>query len=85
MDIAETLKLRDALYGDYGEQSVISCSLKDVMREGRNWSQLQGFQRETLEMIAVKMSRILNGDMNCYDSWHDIEGYAKLTADRLKK
>lgn len=34
-------------------------------------------------MIAHKLGRIINGDPNYSDSWHDIAGYAKLVADRL--
>ena len=30
-----------------------------------------------------KIGRILNGDPNYHDSWHDIVGYSKLTADEL--
>lgn len=40
-------------------------------------------QVEALEMIAHKIGRIINGDPNYADSWHDIAGYAKLVADRL--
>ena len=32
-----------------------------------------------------KIARILNGDSNYHDSWHDIIGYAKLVADQLNK
>lgn len=31
-----------------------------------------------LEMIAHKIARILNGDPNYADNWHDIAGYATL-------
>lgn len=41
-------------------------------------------QREALEMIAHKIARILNGDPNYADSWHDVAGYATLVADRLQ-
>lgn len=85
MTVRETLALRDALYGDFGEQATISGSIKDILREGRNWPMMLGHQREALEMIAVKMSRIVNGDPNCHDSWIDIAGYATLAADRCKK
>jgi hypothetical protein len=34
-------------------------------------------------MIQHKIARILNGDPNYHDSWHDIGGYSKLVADRL--
>lgn len=35
-------------------------------------------------MIAVKIARILVGDCNHPDHWHDIAGYATLVADRLE-
>ena len=40
-------------------------------------------QLEALDMIAHKIARIINGDPDYADSWHDIAGYAKLVADRL--
>ena len=40
-------------------------------------------QREALEMIASKLARILNGDNNYADSYHDIGGYSKLVEDDL--
>jgi hypothetical protein len=41
-------------------------------------------QWEALEMIASKMSRIVNGNPDKVDNWHDIAGYATLIADRLR-
>jgi len=34
-------------------------------------------------MILHKIARIVNGDPDYTDSWHDIAGYAKLVEDRL--
>ena len=34
-------------------------------------------------MIVHKIGRILNGDPEFHDSWHDIVGYAQLAADRV--
>ena len=48
-----------------------------------NWPHLADDQRECLEMLAHKIGRILNGDPDYPDSWHDMVGYAKLVADRL--
>lgn len=45
------------------------------------WDQLSPAHKEALEMIAHKIGRILNGDPNYDDSWHDIAGYAKLGED----
>ena len=34
-------------------------------------------------MVAHKIGRILNGDPNYIDSWHDIIGYTRLVEQRL--
>lgn len=36
-------------------------------------------------MIAGKIARIINGDPNYVDSWHDIAGYATLIEQELKE
>ena len=84
-DIADTLTERGARYGDFNEQAAIAQTLKKVMRANGKFGQLQPDQREALDLIANKISRILNGDPNYHDSWHDIQGYAKLVADRIAK
>jgi hypothetical protein len=38
-------------------------------------------QIEALDMIALKLSRILSGQANFKDHWDDIAGYAKLGAE----
>ena len=58
--------------------------VKAAMADSPNWSDLADDQRETLEMVAHKIGRILNGDPDYDDSWVDIAGYAKLIADRLQ-
>ena len=84
-DISKTLEARNELYGDFGGQADIADAIKEIMRSSRNWSKLKPFQREAVDMFAVKESRILNGDPDCFDSWHDIEGYARLVASRLPR
>jgi hypothetical protein len=41
--------------------------------------------RESLDLIANKLSRIINGDPYYDDSWRDISGYATLVLQRLEK
>lgn len=82
-DVKDTLQQRHQTYGDYSDQAEIAQQLKGVMRETRNWYALTSAQRESLEMTASKISRILNGDPHHADSWHDIGGYARLVEDRL--
>ncbi len=78
-----TLEQRGSRYGEFISHAEISQRLKDDMRMCPKWDELHSDQKEALEMIAHKIGRILNGDPNYHDSWHDIVGYAKLVADRL--
>lgn len=83
-DISETLAERGSRYGDFAEHARITQAIKAAMANSPNWAFLAPDQKETLEMIAHKVGRILNGDPNYHDSWHDIVGYTKLVADRLE-
>lgn len=82
-DISATLQERGSRYGQFTTHASITQAIKSVMRGTDNWNRLQPDQQESLEMIAHKVGRILNGDPNYHDSWHDIVGYTKLVADRL--
>lgn len=86
MNVDETLKERGTKYGvSFAVQCGVSQKIKAAMQTGVNWPKLTDDKREALEMIATKISRILNGDPEYHDSWHDISGYAKLVADELVK
>ena len=82
-DIAHTLEQRRAQYGAFDEHARITQGIKAVMADSPNWNRLAADQREALEMVAHKMGRILNGNPDLHDSWHDISGYSTLVADRL--
>lgn len=83
MDISETLAERGSRYGKFSGHASVTQALKDDMRACTSWQSLNYSQREALEMIAHKIGRIINGDPNYADSWHDIAGYAKLVEDQL--
>lgn len=82
-DINSTLEERGKRYGKFEDHARISQNLKAMMLEG-NWFDMESDQKEALEMIVHKIARILNGDPNYDDSWHDIAGYATLVAERLR-
>lgn len=84
-DINQTLLDRGQKYGVFMRHAQITQDLKDVMHNTEKWNTLFPDQKEALEMIAHKIGRILNGDPNFHDSWHDIVGYTKLVADRLER
>lgn len=81
--IDSTLAERGSRYGSFPEHARITQAIKAAMIDSPNWASLAPDQREALEMVAHKAGRILNGDPDYHDSWHDIVGYAKLVADRL--
>lgn len=82
-EVGQTLEERGKRYGNYLHQTHISKTLQNRMRMAESYSSLATDQQDALEMIAVKISRILNGDPDYSDNWHDIAGYATLVADRL--
>lgn len=84
LGIDATLAERGSRYGSFDEHARITQNIKRAMADSRNWAQLSDDKKEALEMLAHKMGRILNGDPNYHDSWHDIIGYTKLVADRLE-
>lgn len=81
--IDSTLKERGSQYGKFVDHAAVTQGLKDVLQNSPKWGVLAPDQKEALEMIVHKMGRILCGNPNFHDSWHDIVGYAKLVADRL--
>lgn len=83
--IAATLEDRRSTHGDYHNQAELSQALQDTVRTGENWRALTKVQRDALTMILVKVSRILTGDPNHADSWHDIAGYATLAEHDLSR
>jgi len=77
-DTSMLLTKREKTHGVYRDNASLSQSIKDVLRSGKNWENLTDGQKEALEMIAVKLSRLLTGDANYRDHWDDIVGYAQL-------
>lgn len=82
MTINETLAERGQTHGNYPEQAKTAQALKAIMRSTPNWSTLPDPLKESLELIATKISRSLHGNPLYDDVWRDISGYATL-AERL--
>lgn len=85
MEIDQILEERGSSYGNFGSQALISQNIKAAMRHSPNWQKLPADMKESLEMVALKIGRILNGNPSYIDSWTDVVGYAQLVVDRLEK
>lgn len=83
--VDETLAERGRNYGDFRENFAAVQEIKKALRKGAGWADMPAERREALEMIAVKMGRLVSGDSGHADSWHDIAGYARLVEQDLVK
>lgn len=82
-NLDELLAERGKTHGDYSMHAWITQSIKAIHHQSPNWDRLTPIQKETLDMVAHKIGRVLAGDPDVADHWDDMAGYAKLTADRL--
>lgn len=84
-NVDATLNERGQRYGEFAGHASVTQTLKRAMGQHPGWRKLADDQKEALEMTAHKIGRILNGDPNYIDSWHDISGYVRLVEQRLEK
>ena len=88
-NIDEVTAERGKRYGDYRGHAEVSQAIKSILysalatNPNADLDTLDDDIKETLEMIAHKLGRIVNGDPYYADSYIDIAGYAKLVGDRL--
>lgn len=84
--IERTLAERQSTYGNFEDVAFVTENIMAVLSKVRTngLSELPHTHRMALYMIASKMARIVNGDFNHLDSWHDIGGYSKLIEKLIK-
>lgn len=77
------LDQREKTHGYYGLQACVAQALKQALTIGP-LPELPPMHRESLEMICVKMARIVCGDHNERDHWLDVMGYAELILKNIR-
>ena len=82
--IDTTLNSRELEYGPFKSQARLTQTMLNACFEHKNWQELSQDKKEAIHMILHKIARIVNGNPDNVDSWHDIQGYAKLVEDDLK-
>lgn len=82
-NISSILDQREKQHGDYGQSAAVSQNIKKATNYGL--AKLSPVQRESLDLIATKIGRIICGDPNNADHWLDIEGYARLARNELEE
>lgn len=89
---------RQTTHGSFSRNAAISQRLKALFAHelvvsnpataetfGRTYRAITDVQAEALDMIALKLSRILSGKCDEVDHWKDIAGYANLVVEDLTK
>lgn len=74
------LKEREKTHGSFAKNAEVSQRIKDVMQQHGQHG-LSDVHIEALDMIALKLSRILSGQAGYKDHWQDISGYALLAME----
>lgn len=75
---------RNSTHGDFRTNARLSQKLKTVFRSYDGWDALDDVEKEVLDMISLKISRILSGKSLERQHWEDIEGYAHLALKECK-
>lgn len=84
MTVENILSERENQYGNYSEVAKITQGIKEQLLAGRSYEKLSDEQKLSLDMIANKMARAVNGDVNLIDNYLDICGYSQLVVDSMK-
>lgn len=87
MTTEQLLNERGKTHGSFDANAEIGQELKTIFRDYRNkyGGKFTDVQLEGLDMIALKLCRILSGQADYAEHWRDIAGYATLVADRCSK
>lgn len=82
--MSDMTKERQKTHGDFAENARLSQSLKAIFFGAAGYQHLTLVQLEALDMIALKLSRILSGHAMHSDHWKDISGYAELAVQEIE-
>lgn len=76
------LQERQSTHGTFEDNANLSQALKAIFRAVPGWNQLTNIEKESMDMIAAKFSRILSGRSMQKQHWEDVVGYAKLVEEK---
>jgi hypothetical protein len=76
-----TTEDRNLTHGDPIAQFETAQQLKDELARGPHWIDLNAVEREAVEMICTKLSRMVHGKPSHSDHLLDIIGYAAIAVE----
>jgi hypothetical protein len=75
------LVTREQTHGSFSENAALSQMMKRVLRSSPGWERLTDIEREVMDMICLKFSRVLSGKSRERQHWEDVVGYARLAEE----
>jgi hypothetical protein len=84
-NIQDTLKQRQGSHGDFTDNSQVTEDIMDVIRRCPRYNVCPAYIKTATYMIVHKLARAFCGDPFFDDHWKDIQGYAKITEDRVNE
>jgi hypothetical protein len=85
METTTLISEREKTHGNYYNNALVTQRLKMVLDQEihcrtsvRGLPILSVTQQDALDMICVKIGRIIAGDPSFQDHWDDIAGYAQI-------
>jgi hypothetical protein len=83
-DVDQILGERGNRYGTFESNAKTCQLLKNVLHSQEGWYRLSYVQREAVEMMMHKISRLVNGDATYLDTVVDIAGYNQLMLEHMR-
>jgi len=96
--VEATLAERGSRYGKFSDHARLAQDLQQALHAYsvvktlpvkectiHPWQCLPPVHAQALTVICDKIARVMSGDCNYLDNWHDIQGYAKLVEDYIKQ
>lgn len=82
---APILTEREKTYGSFNANANYAQVLKEIFYNSPHFSELCSEHKESLDMLASKLARILSGGSQHKDNWLDISGYSLLALEACKR
>jgi hypothetical protein len=84
-EVSYILEDREKRYANFAHNAHIVQALRRILHDQVTWKALPFDSQLAIEMILLKIVRIVNGGMPDYiDNWLDIAGYATLVKNRIE-
>ncbi len=81
---AALLETRQTTHGSFRDNAALSQAIKTILRAAPGWGSLTTVEREVMDMIALKFSRVLSGRSLERQHWEDVVGYAQLALEQCE-